>query len=71
MLTYKLNGKVNTITLPKSDDTNIPQLLKAIGLSLGHVAIKVNGKSILSKLAPQTLLAMDDDIDIVSILAGG
>lgn len=66
-MTIRLNGKEH----PLNEAVNITDLLHSIGLEGKPVVVELNKKALFPREYSQTQLAEGDQIEIITIAAGG
>lgn len=66
-MTITLNGQ----PYPFSGEISITDLLTSIGLSGKPVVVELNKEPILPRLFPNTLIQANDQLEIITLAAGG
>ena len=66
-MTIKLNGKDHLLDSPAS----ISQLLDSIGLGSKPVVVELNQKALFPREYEQSMLADGDQVEVITIAAGG
>ncbi len=61
---------VNGVERQIEGETNVTQLLAALGLEAG-VLVEVNGRALFPKEWRETILAAGDKVEIIRVVAGG
>lgn len=67
----KINGRTTTVPFLSRKDKNLTNLIKALGYKLGQISVKVNGTHVRMKDFDSYILQEYDQIDIVTLIAGG
>ena len=66
-MTIILNGKPHTL----DSETTLPELLSSLGLSGKPVVVELNQEAILPRNFTQTLIQPNDQLEIITLAAGG
>jgi sulfur carrier protein len=67
VIQLQVNGETRTCP----PQTNLPDFLASIDLNPQLVAVEYNGEILQRQMWPQTLIKMDDQLEIVTIVGGG
>ena len=62
-----LNGQPHTL----GSETTLPELLRSLGLSGKPVVVELNQEAILPRNFTQTLIQANDQLEIITLAAGG
>jgi sulfur carrier protein len=66
-MTITLNGQPHTL----DSETTLPELLSSLGLSNKPVIVELNQEAILPRNFTQTLIQPNDQLEIITLAAGG
>lgn len=66
-MTIILNGQPHTL----DSETTLPELLSSLGLSGKPVVVELNQEAILPRNFTQTLIQPNDQLEIITLAAGG
>jgi sulfur carrier protein len=67
VIQLQVNGETRTCP----PETSLPAFLDSIDLNPQLVAVEYNGEILQRQMWPETLMQMDDNLEIVTIVGGG